>query len=470
MIASKLQGAIVNCHSRISRQKIVPKERASSVVAQAVVTQETFKVPDLTVTYLPPTTTPLIEKAMEIVETKELTATNPGKFGRFGGKFVPETLVACLSQLEDEFKKALRDEDFQAELAAALRDYAGRETPLYHAQRLSEYYKSKNNGKGPEIYLKREDLNHSGSNKMNNALAQAMIAKRMGCKSVVTATGSGQHGLATAAASAKLALKCTVFMAAKDMEKQSSNVKLMKLLGAQVEGVDGGFKDAASEAFRCWVGDLENSYHLRGTAVGPHPCPTMVREFQSVVGKETRMQAWEKWGGKPDVLVACVGTGSNALGLFHEFVEDGDVRLIGVEAGGLGLESGKHSSTLAAGEVGVYHGAVSYLLQDEDGQILGPHSIAAGMEYPGVGPELSFLKESGRAEFCVATDQEALDAYERICKLEGIFPSLEAAHALAILGKLVPTLNDGSKVVVNCSGRGDKDAAIVFDRGLFDRE
>lgn len=405
---------------------------------------------------------------MESVERKDLTITNSGKFGKFGGTFVPETLIACLGQLETEFKKALRDEVFQAELGAALRDYVGRETPLYHAQRLSEYYKNMNNGKGPDIYLKREDLNHSGSHKMNNALAQTMMAKRMGCKSVVTASGSGQHGLATAAACAKLALGCTVFMATKDMERQSSNVRLIKLLGAKVEGVEGGSRDAASEAFRYWVGDLENMYHMTGSAVGPHPCPTMVREFQSVIGKETRMQALEKWGGKPDVLVANVGTGSNALGLFHEFIKDKDVRLIGVEAAGLGLGSGKHSSTLTAGEVGVYHGAISYLLQDEDGQVIYPHSIAAGMEYPGVGPELSYLKESGRAEFCVATDQEALDAYERLCKLEGIVPSLEAAHALAILDKLVPTLCNGTKVVVNCSGRGDKDAAIVFNRRLLD--
>ncbi|XP_061354555.1 tryptophan synthase beta chain 1-like [Gastrolobium bilobum] len=474
MLACKLQGGVVSNNCRIRQfmmdKKGEPKESASSVVVQALVTREdTFKikVPELTTTYKP--TIPFIEKpTTEILERKVLFSSQ--KFGRFGGKFVPETLVVCLTQLEDEFRKAINDEGFQAELAAALRDYAGRETPLYHAQRFSEYYKSKNNGKGPDIYLKREDLNHSGSHKMNNALAQAMLAKRMGRKSVVTATGSGQHGLATAAACAKLGLKCTVFMAAKDMDRQSSNVRLMKLLGAKVEAVNGSFKDVASEAFRNWVEDLENSYHLTGSAVGPHPCPTMVREFQSVIGKETRMQALEKWGGKPDVLVASVGTGSNALGLFHEFIPDRDVRLIGVEAAGFGLDTGKHSSTLATGEVGVYHGAMTYLLQDEDGQIIQPHSIAAGMEYPGVSPELSFLKECGRAEFCVATDEEALDAYERLCKLEGIYPSLEAAHALAILDKLVPTLRNGSKVVVNCSGRGDKDAAIVFNRRQFDRE
>ncbi|GAU31596.1 hypothetical protein TSUD_54200 [Trifolium subterraneum] len=435
MTTCKLQGTIVN--NQFIQKKGTLKERASAVV-QAVVTRDKFKVkvPTLTTTYTPLPILPLIEKAKEIIVETENT-NSAGKFGRFGGKFIPETL---------------------AELATTLRDYVGRETPLYHAQRLSEYYKNKNGGIGPDIYIKREDLNHTGSHKMNNALAQAMIAKRIGLKSVVTATGSGQHGLATASACAKLGLQCTVFMAAKDMERQSSNVEV----------VDGCFKDASSEAFRCWVGDLENSYHLTGSAVGPHPCPTMVREFQSVIGKETRKQALEKWNGKPDVIVACVGTGSNALGMFHEFIYDTDVRLVGVEAAGLGLESGRLSSTLVKGDVGVYHGAISYLLQDDDGQIINPHSIAAGMEYPGVSPELSFLKESGRAEFCVATDEEALDAYERLCKLEGIYPSLEAAHSFAILDKLVPTLpNDKSKVVVNCSGRGDKDAPIVFDRRIL---
>ncbi|KAK7405880.1 hypothetical protein VNO78_07492 [Psophocarpus tetragonolobus] len=460
MLACKLQlqGALV-----VSKYSRTRELRDGNSVSQAVVTRENFKtkVPELTVTYVPSPT--------PSIQTKDLPITTSGKFGRFGGKFVPETLVSCLIQLEAQFRNALHDHVFQEELGLALRDYAGRETPLYEAERLSEYYKRKNNGKGPDIYLKREDLNHSGSHKMNNALAQAMLAKRMGCKSVVTATGSGQHGLATAAACAKLALECTVFMAAKDIERQYSNVRLIKLLGAQVEAVEGGFRDAASEAFRNWVGDLENRYHLSGSAVGPHPCPTMVREFQSVIGKETRMQALEKWGGKPDVLVASVGTGSNALGLFHEFINDTDVRLVGVEAGGLGLDTGKHASTLTTGEVGVYHGAITFLLQDQDGQVVHPYSIAAGMESPGVGPELSFLKESGRAEFFVANDQEAVDAYERLCKLEGIFPSLEAAHAMAILDKLVPTLRNGAKVVVNCSGRGDKDAAIVFNRGIFDK-
>ncbi|KAK3188315.1 hypothetical protein Dsin_027876 [Dipteronia sinensis] len=405
---------------------------------------------------------PLTKSLVEIETDHKLNkVVNPGKFGKFGGKFVPETLVACLNQLEVEFNFLLQDSEFQEELSTALRDYVGRETPLYFAKRLTDYYKN-DNGEGPEIYLKREDLNHVGAHKINNAIAQAMIAKRMGRKSVVAATGAGQHGVATAAACAKLDLECTIYMGTTDMEKQSSNVLLMKLLGAEVKPVEGSFKDASSEAIRGWVGNLESSYYLLGTVVGPHPCPSMVREFQSVIGKETRRQAMEKWGGKPGVLVACVGSGSNALGLFHEFMEDEEVRLIGVEGGGFGLDSGSHSATLARGEVGVYHGAMSYLLQDEEGQILGTHSIGVGLEYPGVGPEVSFLKETRRAEFYTATDQEAIDAYHRLCRLEGIFPALEASHALAFLDKLCHTLPNGTKVVVNCSGRGDKDAATVF--------
>ncbi|KAJ9169064.1 hypothetical protein P3X46_020532 [Hevea brasiliensis] len=385
-----------------------------------------------------------------------------GKFGRFGGKFVPETLIACLKELEAEFNWALEDPEFQNELQTALRDYIGRETPLYFAERLTNHYKNED-GHGPEIYLKREDLNHCGAHKLNNAIAQAMIAKRMGLKSVVAATGAGQHGVATAAACAKLSLECTVFMGISDMEKQNSNVLLMKLLGAEVKGVEGNFKDASSQAIREWVGNLQTTYYLTGTVVGPHPCPSMVREFQSVIGKETRRQAMEKWGGKPDVLLACVGSGSNALGIFHEFIGDEDVRLIGVEAAGFGLDSGKHAATLARGEVGVYHGAMSYLLQDEEGQIIGPHSIGVGLEYPGVSPELSFLKDTGRAEFYSATDEEAVEAYKRLSRIEGIIPSLEASHALAFLEKLCPTLPSGTKVIVNCSGRGDKDAATVLN-------
>ncbi|XP_022886496.1 tryptophan synthase beta chain 1-like [Olea europaea var. sylvestris] len=398
---------------------------------------------------------------LELIDQGEKTLANSGKFGRFGGIFVPETLITCLKKLEVEFNWVLHDPQFQEELSIALKDYVGRETPLYFAERLTNYYRNKN-GEGPEIYLKREDLTHGGAHKINNAMAQAMLAKRMGRKSIVAATGAGQHGVATAAACAKLGLDCTIFMGSIDMQRQSSNVLLMEHTGAQVKSVAGTFKDATSEAIRSCVGNLQGSYYLAGTAVGPHPCPSMVREFQTVIGKETRKQAMEKWSGKPDVLVACVGSGSNALGLFHEFIRDEDVRLIGVEAAGYGIDSGKHSATLAKGEVGVYHGAMSYLLQDDEGQIIGPHSIGVGLEYPGVSPELSFLKDIGRAEFYSITDEEALEAYTRLCRLEGIFPALEAAHALAYLEKLCPTLASGTKVVVNCSGRGDKDAGTVF--------
>ncbi|KAI4295863.1 hypothetical protein L6164_035863 [Bauhinia variegata] len=460
---STIQGAISRCLTDRRRNGKGP------VVAQAAVTKEIsrWKLPELPTLVITTATEPLTKRPIEIIEEND--KFNSGKFGRFGGKFVPETLTASLSQLEAEFNRALHDQVFQEELATLLRDYAGRDTPLFYAERLTEYYKSNNNGEGPEIYLKREDLNHGGSHQMNNAIGQALLAKRMGLKRVVTATAAGQTGLATAAVCAKLGLECTVYMAAKDKEKQSSMVRLMKLLGAQVEAVEGGFKDATSEAIRGWANDLDSSYFLTGLAIGPHPCPTMVREFQSVIGKETRRQAMEKWGGKPDVLVASVGTGSSALGLFHEFLQDIDVRLVGVEAAGSGLDTGKHSSSLAKGEVGVYHGAMSYLLQDEDGQIIIPHSIAPELEYPGVGPELSFLKDSGRAEFHSVTDEEALNAYQRLCKLEGIFISLEAAHALGILDKLVPTLKSGTKLVVNCSGRGDKDVDIVFEhRGCLE--
>ncbi|KAK9151856.1 hypothetical protein Syun_010165 [Stephania yunnanensis] len=347
-----------------------------------------------------------------------------GKFGKYGGKYVPETLISCLGKLEAEFYSAVRDPEFQ--------------TPLYYAERLTNHYKNEN-GEGPELYLKREDLNHGGAHKINNAIAQAMLAKRMGRTSIVAATGAGQHGVATAAACAKLALDCTIFMGTQDMQKQPFNVSQMKLLGAQVESVEGSFKDATSEAIRRWVGSLDTSYYLSGTVVGPHPSPSMVREFQSVIGKETRRQAMEKWGGKPDVLVACVGSG-------------------------FGLDSGKHSATLARGDVGVYHGTMSYLLQDEEGQILWPHSIGVGLEYPAVGPELSFLKDTKRAEFYSVTDQEAIEAYLRLCRLEGIIPAMEASHALAILEKLCPGLPNGAKVVVNVSGRGDKDAEMVINR------
>ncbi|XP_031253023.1 tryptophan synthase beta chain 2, chloroplastic [Pistacia vera] len=353
---------------------------------------------------------------------------------------------------------------FSDELNGILRDYVGRESPLYFAERLTEHYK-RPNGEGPLIYLKREDLNHTGAHKINNAVAQALLAKRLGKKRIIAETGAGQHGVATATVCARFGLQCIIYMGAQDMERQALNVFRMRLLGAEVRSVHSGtatLKDATSEAIRDWVTNVETTHYILGSVAGPHPYPMMVREFHAVIGKETKKQAMEKWGGKPDVLVACVGGGSNAIGLFHEFINDQDVRLIGVEAAGSGIDTGKHAATLTIGEVGVLHGAMSYLLQDDDGQIFEPHSISAGLDYPGVGPEHSFLKDEGRAEYHSVTDTEALEAFKRLSQLEGIIPALETSHALAYLEQLCPTLPNGTRVVLNCSGRGDKDVQTAI--------
>ncbi|KAG0471384.1 hypothetical protein HPP92_015930 [Vanilla planifolia] len=387
-----------------------------------------------------------------------------GRFGRFGGKYVPETLMYALAELESAFHSLSRDEQFQKELDGILHDYVGRESPLYFAERLSDHYK-RSNGKGPHVYLKREDLNHTGAHKINNAIAQALLAKHLKKKRIIAETGAGQHGVATATVCARFGLQCIIYMGAQDMERQSLNVFRMRLLGAEVRAVHSGtatLKDATSEAIRDWVTNVETTHYILGSVAGPHPYPMMVRDFHAVIGKETRKQSMEKWGGKPDVLVACVGGGSNAMGLFHEFVNDQEVRLIGVEAAGHGLESGKHAATLTKGEIGVLHGAMSYLLQDDDGQIIEPHSISAGLDYPGVGPEHSYLKDIGRAEYYSVTDEEALEAFKRLSRLEGIIPALETSHALAYLEKLCPTLPDETKVVLNCSGRGDKDVQTAL--------
>ncbi|XP_047338263.1 tryptophan synthase beta chain 1 [Impatiens glandulifera] len=386
-----------------------------------------------------------------------------GRFGKFGGKYVPETLMYALTELESAFRSLADDHEFQKELDGILKDYVGRESPLYFAERLTEHYK-RPNGEGPHIYLKREDLNHTGAHKINNAVAQALLAKRIGKTRIIAETGAGQHGVATATVCARFGLPCIIYMGAQDMERQALNVFRMRLLGAEVRAVHSGtatLKDATSEAIRDWVTNVESTHYILGSVAGPHPYPMMVREFHAVIGKETRRQAMDKWGGKPDVLVACVGGGSNAMGLFHEFVDDKEVRLIGVEAAGFGIDSGKHAATLTKGEVGVLHGAMSYLLQDDDGQIIEPHSISAGLDYPGVGPEHSFLKDLGRAEYYSITDEEALDAFKRLSRLEGIIPALETSHALAYLEYLCPTLENGTKVVLNCSGRGDKDVHTV---------
>ncbi len=386
-----------------------------------------------------------------------------GRFGKFGGKYVPETLMPALAELEAAFYQYTEDPVFQAELQSLLRDYVGRPSPLYFAERLTAHY-ARPNGSGPQIYLKREDLNHTGAHKINNALAQVLLAKRMGKQRIIAETGAGQHGVATATVCARFGLKCVIYMGIHDMERQALNVFRMRLMGAEVCPVEAGtgtLKDATSEAIRDWVTNVETTHYILGSVAGPHPYPMLVRDFHAIIGQETRAQCLEKWGGLPDILMACVGGGSNAMGLFHEFVNEPTVRLIGVEAAGEGISTGKHAATLTRGSVGVLHGAMSYLLQDEDGQVIEPHSISAGLDYPGVGPEHSYLKELGRAEYYSVTDQEALDAFQRLSQLEGIIPALETSHAIAYLESLCPTLTDSPRIVINCSGRGDKDVQTV---------
>ena len=381
-----------------------------------------------------------------------------GRFGRFGGKYVPETLMPALFELEAAYQQYRNEPGFQVELQQLLRDYVGRATPLYFAERLSEHYAR--SGVTPQIYLKREDLNHTGAHKINNALGQVLLAKRMGKKRIIAETGAGQHGVATATVCARFGLECIIYMGVHDMERQSLNVFRMKLMGAEVRPVEAGtgtLKDATSEAIRDWVTNVETTHYILGSVAGPHPYPMMVRDFHAVIGQETRAQAMEKWGGLPDILIACVGGGSNAMGLFHEFIDEQSIRIIGVEAAGFGVDTDKHAATLTKGRIGVLHGSMSYLLQDEEGQVIEPHSVSAGLDYPGVGPEHSFLKDMGRAEYYSVTDAEALDAFQRLSRLEGIIPALETSHAIAYLEKLCGQLTGSPRIVINCSGRGDKD-------------
>ncbi|MGB3534991.1 MAG: tryptophan synthase subunit beta [Microcoleaceae cyanobacterium] len=406
------------------------------------------------------TTTPL---SPNLQSSSAQRPDNLGRFGQFGGKYVPETLMPALAELETALKHYVKDSDFQTELQQLLKDYVGRPCPLYFAERLTQHY-AKPDGSGPQIYLKREDLNHTGAHKINNAIAQALLALKMGKQRIIAETGAGQHGVATATVCARFGLECVIYMGVEDMERQALNVFRMRLLGAEVKPVEAGtgtLKDATSEAIRDWVTNVETTHYILGSVAGPHPYPMMVRDFHAIIGQETRAQCVEKWGGLPDILIACVGGGSNAMGLFHEFVDDSTVRMIGVEAAGSGVDSGKHAATLTAGQVGVLHGAMSYLLQDDDGQVTEAHSISAGLDYPGVGPEHSFLKDSGRAEYYSVTDQEALDAFQRLSRLEGIIPALETAHAIAYLETLCPQLEGSPKIVFNCSGRGDKDVQAV---------
>ncbi|OGW16062.1 MAG: tryptophan synthase subunit beta [Nitrospinae bacterium RIFCSPLOWO2_12_FULL_45_22] len=381
-----------------------------------------------------------------------------GHFGLFGGKFVPETLMTPLEELEAAYCAAKSDQEFQATLKDYLRYYAGRPTPLYYARRLTEELG------GVKIYLKREDLNHTGAHKINNTLAQALLTKRMGKSRVIAETGAGQHGVATATAAALFGLKCDIYMGEEDMERQALNVFRMRLLGAQVIPVASGsrtLKDAINETLRDWVATVRDTHYIIGSVVGPHPYPMMVREFQSVIGQEAREQFLTREGRLPDYCLACVGGGSNAIGLFYPFISDTTVKLVGVEAGGLGPESNKHGATLAKGTIGILHGSLSYLLQDEHGQISPTHSVSAGLDYPGVGPEHSYYKQIGRIEYVSVTDKEALEGFCWLSRLEGIIPALESAHAIAYARKLAPGLQKEQSILICLSGRGDKDVQQV---------
>ena len=388
-----------------------------------------------------------------------------GRFGIFGGRFVAETLMPLILELEAAYDAASNDPAFAAEIAALGRDYIGRPSPLYFAERLTEELG------GARVYMKRDELNHTGSHKINNCIGQILLAKRMGKTRIIAETGAGQHGVATATVCARFGFPCVVYMGAKDVERQAPNVFRMKLLGAEVIPVTAGagtLKDAMNEALRDWVTNVDNTYYLIGTAAGPHPYPRLVRDFQSVIGTEARAQIQEATGRLPDLVAACVGGGSNAIGLFHPFLDDADVKIVAVEAGGEGLEGDQHCASLTAGSPGVLHGNRTYLLQDDDGQILEGHSISAGLDYPGIGPEHAWLKETGRVEYVPATDEEALAAFQLLARTEGILPALEPAHALAHLAKVVPGMDPDQIVLMNLCGRGDKDvhtvAAALDDR------
>ena len=383
-----------------------------------------------------------------------------GHFGPYGGRYVAETLMPALAELERGYAQARRDSAFRKELQYYLREYVGRETPLYFAERLTEKLG------GAKIYLKREDLCHTGAHKINNTMGQILLARRMGKQRIIAETGAGQHGVATATVAARFGLECEIFMGKEDVQRQSLNVFRMKLLGAKVRVVTSGsqtLKDAMNEALRDWVTNVRTTYYLIGSVAGPHPYPMMVRDFQSVIGREARRQILAKEGKLPDYLVACVGGGSNSMGLFFPFVRDRGVKMLGVEAGGLGLGSGKHSATIQRGAVGVLHGSKSYVLQDDKGQITETHSVAAGLDYPGVGPELSYLRDRGRVQFDSATDGEAIDSLKFLAEVEGIIPALESAHAISVVRRLAPRLSKRQTIIVNLSGRGDKDMMTVGD-------
>jgi tryptophan synthase beta chain len=384
-----------------------------------------------------------------------------GKFGKYGGRYVPETLMSALVELEREYSRIKDDSDFKTQLGHYLREFAGRPTPFYYAANLTR------KANGAKIYIKREDLAHGGAHKINNTIGQALLANKMGKKRVIAETGAGQHGVASAIACAALGLRCEVYMGSEDMERQKLNVFRMNLLGTTVHPVRSGsrtLKDAINEAFRDWVTNVENTYYLLGSVVGPHPYPMIVRDFQSVIGREIREQILRIEGRLPDAIVACVGGGSNSIGAFYPFIDDSQVGLFGVEAGGLGLATGKHAATLCAGEEGVFHGMLTYVLQDRDGQIQPTHSISAGLDYPGVGPEHSYLKATGRAKYSSVTDEQALEAFMELSKTEGIIPALESAHAVHYGVTLASRMSPDQILVINLSGRGDKDVNVVAEK------
>lgn len=384
-----------------------------------------------------------------------------GRFGRFGGQYVPETVMNALIELENELDKALKDEEFLKEYYYYLKEYSGRETPLYFAKNLTELMK------GAKIYLKREDLNHTGAHKINNVIGQILLAKRMGKKKVIAETGAGQHGVATATAAAMFKMECEIFMGHEDVERQELNVFKMRMLGAKVTAVDSGsavLKDAVNEAMRKWVSNISDTFYIIGSVMGPHPYPIMVREFQKIIGEEVKIQIQEKEGRLPDYIVACVGGGSNAMGIFYPFIEDKEVALVGVEAAGRGIDTGFHAASINGGSIGVIHGMMTYVLQDDDGQVMPAYSISAGLDYPGIGPEHAYLYDSGRAQYTYVDDEEAVMAFKTLCVEEGIIPALESSHALAYGLKLASELDKDKIIVINLSGRGDKDIYSIADK------
>jgi tryptophan synthase beta chain len=386
---------------------------------------------------------------------------NRGHFGPYGGTFVSETLIHALDELRDAYEESSKDPAFIAEYEYELKHYVGRPSPIYHAKRWSEMLG------GAQIYLKREDLNHTGAHKINNVIGQALLARKMGKPRVIAETGAGQHGVATATIAARFGMECVVYMGSEDVRRQAANVYRMKLLGATVVPVESGsktLKDALNEAMRDWVTNVENTFYIIGTVAGPHPYPKMVRDFQRVIGDECKVQMPEMTGRQPDAVIACVGGGSNAMGIFYPYIDNTDVRLIGVEAAGDGMDTGRHAASLMGGSPGVLHGNRTYLLQDENGQIIETHSVSAGLDYPGVGPEHAWLKDAGRAEYVGITDEEALKGFHDCCRIEGIIPALESSHALAYAAKLAPTLAKDKLLLVNLSGRGDKDMHTVAER------